>query len=130
MKCLVISAHPLKDSLCHSFKQQVIPQLEKMGHEVITEDLYDNQFQPALTEQERQAYYQQGNQAIDMSDEVKRLQEAEVLILIFPTWWFNFPAILKGWFDRVWLPGVAYDHASDYGPIKPRLHNLKETLNN
>jgi len=48
--------------------------------------------------------------------------------MVFPTWWFSFPAILKGWFDRVWAPTVAYDHATDYGPIKPRLVNLKKTL--
>jgi putative NADPH-quinone reductase len=48
--------------------------------------------------------------------------------LCFPTWWFSFPAILKGWFDRVWAPGIAYDHATDLGPIKPRLHKLKKVL--
>jgi len=36
--------------------------------------------------------------------------------------------VLKGWFDRVWAPGIAYDHASDLGPIKPRLHRLQRTL--
>ncbi|HBE93653.1 MAG TPA: hypothetical protein DDW55_14480 [Gammaproteobacteria bacterium] len=36
--------------------------------------------------------------------------------------------MLKGWYDRVWGPGIAYDHASDYGPIKPRLDNLREVL--
>ncbi|MEO8410142.1 MAG: hypothetical protein ABI478_06195 [Propionivibrio sp.] len=35
---------------------------------------------------------------------------------------------MKGWFDRVWAPGVAYDHAYDLGPIKPRLHNLRRML--
>jgi putative NADPH-quinone reductase len=55
-----------------------------------------------------------------------RLLDAEALVLVFPTWWFGFPAILKGWFDRVWAPGIAYDHASDFGPIKPRLHQLRK----
>lgn len=41
---------------------------------------------------------------------------------------FSFPAILKGWFDRVWAPGIAYDHATDLGPIKPRLHKLQKVL--
>lgn len=47
-------------------------------------------------------------------------------MLIFPTWWFGFSAILKGWFDRVWAPGYAYNHASDLGAITPCLDNLKE----
>ena len=36
--------------------------------------------------------------------------------------------MLKGWFDRIWGPGIAYDHASDYGPIKPRLDNMRKVL--
>jgi putative NADPH-quinone reductase len=60
--------------------------------------------------------------------QVERLLAAEALVLAFPTWWFGFPAVLKGWFDRVWAPGIAYDHASDLGPITPRLHNLRRTL--
>lgn len=47
---------------------------------------------------------------------------------MFPTWWFGFTAILKCWFDRVWAPGVAYDHASDLGSIQPRLLNLRRAL--
>ena len=62
------------------------------------------------------------------AEEVKRLQDAEALVLLFPNWWFGFPAMLKGWFDRVWAPGIAYDHASDFGPIKPRLGKLKKVL--
>jgi putative NADPH-quinone reductase len=60
--------------------------------------------------------------------QIDRLLFAEALVLVFPTWWFGFPAILKGWFDRVWAPGVAYDHATGFGPIKPRLHQLKRAL--
>jgi putative NADPH-quinone reductase len=56
------------------------------------------------------------------------LLAAEGLVLCFPTWWFGFPAILKGWFDRVWVPGTAYDHADDLGPIRPRLMGLRRVL--
>jgi len=59
---------------------------------------------------------------------VERLLAAEAIVLVFPTWWFGFPAILKGWFDRVWAPGIAYDHADQYGPIKPRLTNLHHMM--
>ena len=60
---------------------------------------------------------------------MEKLQAAEALVLVFPTWWFGFPAMLKGWFDRVWAPGVAYDHASDLGPIRPRLDKLRHAAN-
>jgi putative NADPH-quinone reductase len=99
-----------------------------MKHEVVIEDLYTEKFEPALTAAERGSYYSGSYDISNISAEVKRLQEAEALVLLFPTWWFGFPAMLKGWFDRVWGPGIAYDHASDLGPIKPCLDNLRKVL--
>lgn len=46
-------------------------------------------------------------------------------MLVFPQWWFNFPAILKGFFDRVFAPGVAFDHDAAGGRIVPRLRNIR-----
>ncbi len=128
MKCLVVTTHPLLNSLCKQLTDQVVNKLNEMGHEVMIEDLYDQKFEPALTVNERESYYSDKYELSNVADQTERLQEAEALILLFPTWWFSFPAMLKGWFDRVWAPGVAYDHASDFGPIKPRLNNLKKVL--
>lgn len=121
MKCLVVIAHPLPDSLCRSLARFAADRLEAAGHEVVVEDLYGNGFEAALTEAERQSYYAAAFDASAVSNEVARLSEAEALVLVFPTWWYGFPAILKGWFDRVWSPGIAFDHSSNFGPIKPRL---------
>ena len=66
--------------------------------------------------------------ADDVRAQIARLQEAQALVLVFPTWWFGFPAVLKGWFDRVWAPGYAYTHADDLGAIQPRLKNLRNAL--
>jgi putative NADPH-quinone reductase len=82
----------------------------------------------ASTQGERQSYYAPAFDGAAVQSEVAQLLDAEALVLVFPTWWFGFPAILKGWFDRVWAPGVAYDHASDLGPIRPRLHRLRHAL--
>ena len=120
MKCLVVIAHPLPDSLCRSLARFAIERLEAAGHEVVVEDLYGTGFAPALTETERRSYYAAFD-ASAVSGEAARLGEAEALVLVFPTWWYGFPAILKGLFDRVWATGIAFDHASDFGPIKPRL---------
>jgi putative NADPH-quinone reductase len=121
MKCLVVVAHPLPDSLCRSLARFAIERLEAAGHEVVVEDLYASGFAPALTETERRSYYAAAFDASAVSGEAARLVEAEALVLVFPTWWYGFPAVLKGWFDRVWAPGIAFDHASDFGPIKPLL---------
>lgn len=128
MKCLVVIAHPLHDSLCSSLAKAAVDALTGAGHEVQVENLYAAGFAPALTAAERQSYYASEFHAADVQAQIARLQEAQALVLVFPTWWFGFPAILKGWFDRVWAPGHAYDHASDLGAIQPRLSRLRNAL--
>lgn len=126
MKALVVIAHPLKDSLCQHLAEKTIAHLTAKGYEVTIKDLYQERFTPALSIDERQSYFEKQFDDSQLQQDITQLKEAESIILIFPTWWFGFPAILKGWIDRVWAPGHAYDHASDYGPIKPKLDNLKE----
>lgn len=128
MKCLVVVAHPITDSLCQTLARTAISTLIAKGHEVVVEDIYASDFLPNLTYKERLSYYNASFDHEVETDKLETLVSAEALILIFPTWWFGFPAILKGWFDRVWVPGIAYDHASDLGAIKPKLINLKYTL--
>jgi putative NADPH-quinone reductase len=128
VKCLVVIAHPLQESLCHTLATKAVETLRTAGHEVLIEDLYRNDFVASLTASERSSYYSPSYDSAGVQSEVDRLLSAEALVLCFPTWWFGFPAILKGWFDRVWGPGIAYDHANDLGPIKPRLPGLKKVL--
>jgi len=128
MKCLVVIAHPLADGLCHELARTAVTTLTAAGHDVEVEDLCAAGFAPALTAAERQSYYGPAFDAASVQAQAGRLLAAEALVLVFPTWWFGFPALLKGWFDRVWAPGIAYDHASDLGPIRPRLLGLRRTL--
>jgi len=128
MRCLVVVAHPLTDSLCQALAESAISILKARGDEVIVENLYAANFAPALTANERQSYYS-GVFSTSASDEqINNLLSADAVVLVFPTWWFGFPAILKGWFDRIWAPGIAYDHATDLGAIKPRLDKLHNAL--
>ena len=128
MQCLVVIAHPLHDSLCFSLAQTVVDTLTAAGHEVQIEDLYLSNFSPALTQSERRSYYAPVFDDAAVQAQIQRLQSAQALVLVFPTWWFGFPAMLKGWFDRVWAPGHAYDHASDLGTIQPRLNQLRHAM--
>ena len=128
MNCLVVIAHPLKESLCRTVAANAIDTLRAAGHQVVVEDLYACGFAPSLTPEERVSYYVHRYSSAALQAEIGRLLAAEGLVLFFPTWWFGFPAILKGWFDRVWVPGVAYDHADDLGPIKARLKGLRKVL--
>ncbi len=126
MKCLVVIAHPLESSLCKYLAEKTIAHLKNKGYQVTIKDLYNEGFDPVLNKVERESYYKEEFNGDHVTNDIEQLKEAESLVLIFPTWWFSFPAILKGWFDRVWAPGHAYEHASDYGPIKQCLSNLKE----
>lgn len=128
MRCLLVVAHPLDHSLCASLARVVKNRLEALGHEVVVENLYARAFDPRLSPAERESYYGAPYVQTGVTDEVARLLAAEALVLVFPTWWGGFPAILKGWFDRVWGPGIAYDHGRNYGPIEPRLKNLGRCL--
>ena len=128
MNCLVVITHPLSESLCSHLGSRITAILEAQGHQVVVENLYENGFEPALTVAERQSYYGPRFDNCAVSENAERLQNAEALVLVFPTWWFSFPAMLKGWFDRVWGPEVAFDHSDNFGPIKPRLTKLKQTL--
>lgn len=128
MKCLVVTAHPLSNSLCCFLSDRIVDKLHVLGHDIYHEDLYVQGFNPLLSKDERESYYGTGYDFSRIEGQVSRLRESETIILLFPTWWFGFPAILKGWFDRVWGPGVAYDHADDFGPIKSRLDRLRNVL--
>jgi putative NADPH-quinone reductase len=121
-----VVAHPLDDSLCCHLAKETIKHLKSKDYQIIIKNLYKENFNPVLTKDERNSYYEKQFDLSQLKDDITQLEEAQSLVLIFPTWWFSFPAILKGWFDRVWAPGYAYNHASDLGAITPCLLNLKE----
>ena len=64
-------------------------------------------FVPALSAEERGRYYDEGANRSGIESHVASLQRAEALLLVYPTWWFGLPAMLKGWLDRVGF-GVAF----------------------
>lgn len=125
--CLIVSCHPLKDSLCHHLVGRVEAGLAANGVSYEHLDLYGCGFEAVLTAAERASYFSQFDDSA-VGGETARLKRAETLILVFPTWWFGMPALLKGWFDRVWAPGVAFDSVAETGAITPALGNLKSCL--
>ena len=125
MRALLVLAHPLSDSLCAHLAREAIEALRARGATVDILDLYAEAFQPALTEAERRRHYATPEPGPDIVALQQRLAAADTLVLVFPTWWFSFPAILKGWFDRVWSPKFAFEHGT---PIKPLLTELKSVL--
>jgi len=125
MKFLIVLAHPLKGSFAESTALAAQEQLTRQGHAVDLLNLYAEDFDPRLSEAERGGYFDTPYDYSAVANIVSRLQVADGLILVFPQWWFNFPAILKGFFDRTFVPGVAFDHDLAGGRIIPKLTNIR-----
>jgi NAD(P)H dehydrogenase (quinone) len=125
MRFLIVLAHPLAGSFAASVAATAQRALEMNGHSVDLLDLYSEGFDPRLSKTERRGYLDIPYDTSAVDDLVTRLKVADGLILVFPQWWFNFPAILKGFFDRVFAPGVAFDHEQSGGRIIPCLTNIK-----
>ncbi len=125
VRLLLVIAHPLEDSFTAAIAATARDALTANGHEVDWLDLYAEDFDPRLTASERRGYFDLPYDASAVAGHVERLQAAEGMILVFPQWWFGFPAILKGWFDRVFAPGIAFEHPPGGGPITRRLTNIR-----
>jgi putative NADPH-quinone reductase len=124
MRVLVVYSHPVETSYNAAVHAQVVESLRAAGHEVDDCDLYAEDFNPVLTRAERLGYHDIPSNRAPVARYVERLEWAEALVFCFPTWCFGLPAMLKGFFDRVFLPGVSFD-MSDPKNVKPKLTHIK-----
>tara|TARA_R110000787_G_scaffold14825_1_gene45669 strand:+ start:60 stop:668 length:609 start_codon:yes stop_codon:yes gene_type:complete len=123
---LVVFAHPLRDSLSAALRDSVLDGLRAAGHQTDLVDLYEDGFDPRLSAEERTAFMKPGySPPADVAGYCERLRATDGVVLVFPQWWFNMPAILKGFIDRVFVPGVAFDPDPAGGRLIPRLENLR-----
>jgi NAD(P)H dehydrogenase (quinone) len=123
VRFLVLYAHPDADSFDSAAHQAVVQSLNLAGHEVDDCDLYAEAFQPVLSREEHRVYLDPARNQANVAREVERLRNCEGLVFVFPTWSHGMPAILKGYIDRVWLPGVAFTVAD--GATRPNLQHVK-----
>lgn len=126
MRVQVVHCHPLTESYNHALFRTIVTTLEQSGHQVIATDLYREGFDPALTPDERAGYHAPAYAAgADITAYVDGLRRIDAIIFCYPHWWFSMPALLKGYFDRVWAPGTAFAHDLAGGRITPLLTNIK-----
>jgi NAD(P)H dehydrogenase (quinone) len=125
MRVLVLYAHPLADSFAAALHRTVVGALGVAGHEVDDCDLYATGFDPVMTAAERRAHNTPNPDLSSVEHHVERLRAADAVVLCFPVWWYGMPAILKGYFDRVWVNGVAFNLHTG-GKIEPGLHRIKK----
>ncbi len=121
---LLIYCHPRGDSFSLALREAATAGLTASAHTVEVRDLYDEGFSPALSADERGRYYTEAENLDGIEEHVAALRRADALVLVYPTWWFGLPAMLKGWFDRVWLPGVAF-RLRQSGGLQPLLINIR-----
>lgn len=108
MRVLVLYAHPVETSFQAAVHRTVVEALTRAGHQVDDCDLYAEGFDPVLSRQERIDYHDLAANRRNVDAYVERVMRAEALVLVYPVWNFGFPAMLKGFFDRVFLPGVSF----------------------
>jgi len=125
MKILYVYCHPLPESFHAGIRAEALAGLNEAGHEVDLLDLYVENFNPVLSEEGRRHYHDEAINQTGLEPIIARLQRAEAIVLQFPTWCFGPPAMLKGFFDRLFMPGVAFD-LSDPAHVKPMLGNIRK----
>ncbi len=129
MHALIVHCHPEPRSFNAALKDVAMLTLERAGHTVEVSDLYAERFEPAegpnhfperadpayfsaLTEQRHAS--KTGTTAADVHREIERLERADLVVFQFPLWWHQQPAMLKGWFDRVFIYGGLYTGSLRY----------------
>lgn len=124
MRVLVLYCHPVETSFHAALHRRVVQSLRGSGHEVDDCDLYAEGFDPVLSREERLHYRDTARNTAGVASHVERLRAAEGLVLCTPIWCFGVPAMLKGYFDRVLVPGVGFD-ISDPSHVRSGLTHLR-----
>ena len=127
MRVLVVFSHPNRDSLSGAALARALAGLEAGTHDVRVTDLYADGFDPVMSAAERLAHTEPGV-GPDLQRYADDLAWAETLVLVYPTWWSGQPAILKGWIDRVWVAGVAWELPEGANVLRPLLRNVRRIV--
>ena len=128
MQVVVVLAHPNSDSFSHAIADRACAGLRGAGHQVQVLDLYALGFRAAMSLDDHVAY-RGDHPAIDpmVADHGALVLGADALVFVYPTWWSSLPAILKGWLERVMVPGVGFVFNCN-GNIRPRLTNVRRIV--
>lgn len=117
---LIVTAHPDVTSLTHRASARL---QETLGGGVVMAPLAQEGFDPRFTLSDRLAYQGQSPSARDVVAEQQRMAAVDQLVLVFPVYWWSMPAVLKGWIDRVFIEGWAFE-LDETGRVVPRLERL------
>ncbi|MBZ6975061.1 NAD(P)H-dependent oxidoreductase [Klebsiella grimontii] len=129
MNALIVVSHPLNTSLTHSVAAAIAQGVAESGshHSAEIADLTREGFSPVFAEPDIAAFRQTGATPSDAIAEQARIDNADALVLVFPIYWWSMPGLLKGWIDRVFSNGWAYEETAD-GNVVKKLGRLRVHL--
>ncbi|WP_426577968.1 NAD(P)H-dependent oxidoreductase [Xenorhabdus stockiae] len=125
MHVLIVISHPIPDSLSGHVAHYIADGITQSNPENSVEiaDLAEEGFDPRFTEADIAAFYKESLPPADVIAEQSRIARADALVLVYPVYWWTMPALLKGWLDRVFCHGWAYNEHPD-GRLEKRLQHL------
>lgn len=109
MNHLIVAAHPLIASVTMKLVRAYALELEELGHHQHTHDLYRMGFDPVLTADELEPLSDRRPLPLEIAQAQAAVSGADALTVVYPFWWASMPAILKGYIDRVFARGFAYE---------------------
>lgn len=129
MHTLIVVAHPNPKSLTHAIARRVAQGItaSNAGHTTEIADLAAEGFDPRFTLDDQALFLKQAAPPADVAAEHARIDRADTLVIVYPIYWWSFPALLKGWIDRVFSPGWAYED-NDNGKVVKKLQRLRVHL--
>jgi putative NADPH-quinone reductase len=106
-------------------RDAAIAGLQSAGHTVNVIDLAAEHFNPVMSTSEWNTYRQgNGDVPVGLERDVALVKSAEIIVFVYPTWWGGLPAQLKGWLERVMLPGTAFVF-NENNKVRPGLKNIR-----
>lgn len=124
MNTLVVFCHPDPESFTAAIRDVVVETLTAGGHDVRVRDLYGEGFDARFSAEERRTHLTPGPHQ-SVAAHAEELHWCAHLVLVYPTWWSGQPAMLKGWMDRVWVRGIAWELPVGAKRVKARLTNVR-----
>lgn len=124
MHALIVVSHPITTSLTHSVATAVARGIVEAdpGNTFEIADLTQEGFNPIFSAADAAAFQQTGATPPDVAAEQARIDNADALALVFPIYWWSMPGLLKGWIDRVFANGWAYEETADGDVVKKLGH--------
>ncbi|MCP3061799.1 NAD(P)H-dependent oxidoreductase [Myxococcus sp. K38C18041901] len=127
MHALIVVAHPESTSLTHGIAARIGAGVVSAGHSFEVADLAAEGFDPRFSEGDLAVHRRQETPPRDVLVEQARIDRSDTLVLVYPVYWWSMPALMKGWIDRVFSNGWAFDFGLDTG-LEKKLRHLKVHL--